>query len=59
MKRCKRSLAVVPCAVYRLAPDAGPRFRWAVPDAALNLDSQLDHGPGRVEPVLAADRGGT
>jgi GH15 family glucan-1,4-alpha-glucosidase len=28
-------------------------------NAALNLDSQLDHGSGLVEPVLAADRGGT
>ena len=27
-------------------------------NAALNLDSQLDHGSGLVEPVLAADRGG-
>jgi GH15 family glucan-1,4-alpha-glucosidase len=27
-------------------------------NAALNLDFQLDHGPGRVEPVLSASRGG-
>ena len=27
-------------------------------NAALNLDSQLDHGPGRVEPVLSARLGG-
>ena len=30
MKCCKRSLAVVLCAVYRFGPDAGQRFRWAV-----------------------------
>jgi hypothetical protein len=27
-------------------------------NAALNLDFQLDHGPGRVEPVLSASWGG-
>jgi hypothetical protein len=27
-------------------------------NAALNLDFQLDHGPGWVEPVLSAGRGG-
>ena len=30
----------------------------ALINAALNLDSQLDHGPGRVESVLSASRGG-
>jgi GH15 family glucan-1,4-alpha-glucosidase len=30
----------------------------ALINAALNLDFQLDHGPGRVEPVLSASRGG-
>jgi GH15 family glucan-1,4-alpha-glucosidase len=30
----------------------------ALINAALNLDFQLDHGPGRVEPVLFANRGG-
>ena len=30
----------------------------ALINAALNLDFQLDHGPGRVEPVLLASRGG-
>ena len=29
----------------------------ALINAALNLDSQLDHGPGRVGPVLLASRG--
>ena len=30
----------------------------ALINAALNLDFQLDHGPGRVEPVLFANQGG-
>jgi GH15 family glucan-1,4-alpha-glucosidase len=30
----------------------------ALINAALNLDFQLDHGPGLVEPVLSASRGG-
>jgi hypothetical protein len=47
MEAGDRSLAVVPCAVYRFGPDAGQRLRWAVPDAALCVMAWVVSSVGR------------